>query len=242
MLGRSALALGDYVQAIGHHEDALAGWRRADALSFVPHALIALGQAALAAGRLGRARAAFRETLDLPAAGEDIMFTCGAVKGMGAVAAGLGDWPAAARLIAAADAHAATVEVAIERPAVLAIYAAIKARVAATLGADAAEWRDGAALTLEQAIDAARAVAEVDPALDSETGANRTAVRANSGLTRREADVLRLLADRLTDREIAERLYLSPRTVAKHVQSILAKLDLPNRRAAAAEAKRLGLD
>src|SRR5215207_9512875 len=98
-----------------------------------PHGLIALGQAALAAGRLGRARAAFRETLDLPAAGEDIMFTSGTVKGMGGVAAGLGDWPAAARLFAAADAHAATVEVAIERPAVRAIYAVIKARVGAVL-------------------------------------------------------------------------------------------------------------
>ncbi len=43
------------------------------------------------------------------------------------------------------------------------------------------------------------------------------------GVTSREADVLSLLVKRLTNREIATRLYLSPRTVEKHVASLLAK-------------------
>ena len=46
------------------------------------------------------------------------------------------------------------------------------------------------------------------------------------GVTEREADVLRLLAAGLSNREIAERMVLSPRTVEKHVASLLAKTGL----------------
>jgi DNA-binding CsgD family transcriptional regulator len=46
------------------------------------------------------------------------------------------------------------------------------------------------------------------------------------GVTEREADVLRLLAQGLGNREIAERMFLSPRTVEKHVASLLAKTGL----------------
>ncbi|HEV3401907.1 MAG TPA: LuxR C-terminal-related transcriptional regulator, partial [Acidimicrobiales bacterium] len=44
-----------------------------------------------------------------------------------------------------------------------------------------------------------------------------------AGVTSREADVLRLVGERLSNREIAERLYLSPRTVEKHVERLLQK-------------------
>ena len=45
-----------------------------------------------------------------------------------------------------------------------------------------------------------------------------------AGVTAREAEILDLLADRLSNREIAELLFLSPRTVEKHVAALLAKL------------------
>lgn len=54
-----------------------------------------------------------------------------------------------------------------------------------------------------------------------------------AGLTAREIDVLRLVAEGLTDPQIASRLYLSPRTVHTHLRSIYAKLDVPSRAAAA---------
>ena len=60
-------------------------------------------------------------------------------------------------------------------------------------------------------------------------------------LTERELDVLRELAKGLTNREIAERLYISKNTVKYHVHSILDKLDLPNRGEAAIFAKKHGL-
>jgi DNA-binding CsgD family transcriptional regulator len=63
-----------------------------------------------------------------------------------------------------------------------------------------------------------------------------------AGLTARELDVLRLLARHQTDKEIAETLFLSPRTVSTHVANIFVKLNVSNRREAAATAVALGLD
>ena len=52
---------------------------------------------------------------------------------------------------------------------------------------------------------------------------------AEAGISSREMDVLLLLAEGLTNRQIAARLYLSPRTVDKHVERLLAKTGCPNR-------------
>jgi DNA-binding CsgD family transcriptional regulator len=65
----------------------------------------------------------------------------------------------------------------------------------------------------------------------------RAATRANAhGLTPREAEVLVLLRENLTDAEIAARLYVTPKTVGHHVGAILTKLDVRSRREAAAKA------
>jgi DNA-binding NarL/FixJ family response regulator len=64
---------------------------------------------------------------------------------------------------------------------------------------------------------------------------------AATGLTARELDVLRLVAAGKSNRAIAADLFLSHRTVARHVSNILAKLDLPSRSAATAHAFKHGL-
>jgi DNA-binding CsgD family transcriptional regulator len=68
----------------------------------------------------------------------------------------------------------------------------------------------------------------------------RTATRANAaGLTPREAEVLDLLAQDLTNGQIAARLVLSSRTVDHHVSAVLAKLRVSSRAEAVAKARTL---
>ena len=57
-------------------------------------------------------------------------------------------------------------------------------------------------------------------------------------LTFREHEVLALLCQRLTDPEIAARLFVSPRTASSHVANVLGKLGAANRREAASFAAR----
>jgi DNA-binding CsgD family transcriptional regulator/tetratricopeptide (TPR) repeat protein len=70
----------------------------------------------------------------------------------------------------------------------------------------------------------------------------RPATRENpAGLTARELEVVRLLAEGHTNQTIAERLCVSPRTVDRHVSSLLRKLDAGTRGQAVSGARRLGL-
>ena len=62
-----------------------------------------------------------------------------------------------------------------------------------------------------------------------------------AGLTSRQAEVLELLAARLTNAEIADQLFLSYRTVENHVAAILMKLDVATREEAAHTARDQGL-
>lgn len=88
---------------------------------------------------------------------------------------------------------------------------------------------------------ARRARIELPPSGQAATGQDDRPGRRTGdelGLTSRERDVLALLAEGRTDRQIAEALFISPRTVAMHVSSILTKLGVPNRGGAAAVAHR----
>ena len=62
-----------------------------------------------------------------------------------------------------------------------------------------------------------------------------------AGLTARQVEVLRLLQDGLTNAELAERLFLSVKTVDHHVSAILTKLDVTKRRDAVRRAKEVGI-
>ena len=57
-----------------------------------------------------------------------------------------------------------------------------------------------------------------------------------AGLTAREVEVLRLVAAGKTNRQIAADLVISEHTVARHLQNLFAKLDVPSRAAATAWA------
>ena len=99
-----------------------------------------------------------------------------------------------------------------------------------------AAYAAGRALSLAEAIAAAQQLAD-------DISARALAPRTRSGgLTAREVDVLRLIVEGRTNREIAERLYISHRTARAHVAAILAKLGVPTRAAASSYAVRHHLD
>lgn len=104
----------------------------------------------------------------------------------------------------------------------------------------------------EQLIDGIRTVhsgdALVAPAITRRLLANYAANRPHdrqrlqlaAHLTQREADILRALAEGLSNAEIAARLWLSPETVKTHIRSILRKLEVRNRTQAVVWAYRTG--
>jgi DNA-binding CsgD family transcriptional regulator len=73
-------------------------------------------------------------------------------------------------------------------------------------------------------------------------GAGLPAERGLAGLTPREVEVLRLLVEGRSNRQIAEQLFISGKTASVHVTNILTKLGVHSRLEAAATARRLGLD
>jgi HD-GYP domain-containing protein (c-di-GMP phosphodiesterase class II) len=101
---------------------------------------------------------------------------------------------------------------------------------------------DEAAAELRSEVKAGRLAADaVDSVL---AAAGHRVVRRRggpAGLTEREVEVLRLLARGLSNKDIAERLVISPKTVGNHVEHIYAKIDASTRAAAGLFAMRHGL-
>jgi DNA-binding NarL/FixJ family response regulator len=100
-------------------------------------------------------------------------------------------------------------------------------------------WEAGRALSPDEAVVAARRVI-TDALAPSTTGTVNTS-RSLAGLTPREFDVLRLLVEGHSDREIGEALFIGTRTVQTHVANLFAKLGVNARAEAAAVAVRRGL-
>ena len=100
------------------------------------------------------------------------------------------------------------------------------------LGDEAARAK-GRAMTPEEA---------VEYALGTEVVATTSSEDDSAPLlSEREAEILVLVAEGLTNPQVGERLYLSPRTVGQHLRSIYRKLGVSSRAAAAREALERGL-
>ena len=90
-------------------------------------------------------------------------------------------------------------------------------------------------------VETAREVAALGESVAGRLGRRAEADAEGSGLSRRELEVVRLVAVGRTNREIARELYLSPRTVDMHVRNILRRLGCRSRVEAAHRAGELGL-
>jgi len=120
-------------------------------------------------------------------------------------------------------------------------FESARARVALARNLEANGRSQDASRELERA---AETLAKLGSALEPDA-IDRPLARASGAgageLSAREVEVLRFIADGLSDGEIAERLFLSPHTVHRHVANIRTKLRQPSRAAAAAQAARDGL-
>ena len=163
--------------------------------------------------------------------------------GIAAAAALAGEDHASARLLGAA--------VALRRQ----LNIGVPTRMQATIEALGADLRDrlgeetwegecavGRAMTLDDAVDAGFATVEtVQQALAEQRARSAEQSKWDPGLTPREQEVLNLLVGGLSDKEIAEDLFISPRTAMTHVSNILSKLGVTKRTAAANVAVLRGL-
>ena len=121
-----------------------------------------------------------------------------------------------------------------------AAYEAARTRVLIAAACRAVGDEDGAEMELAGAVPVFDRLNAVRDAAAARAGLQRAA-RSSGGLTSREEEVLAHIAQGLTNRQIAERLVVSERTVATHVGHILTKLGLPSRAAATAYAYEHGL-
>jgi DNA-binding CsgD family transcriptional regulator len=190
------------------------------------HLLSAHVEVMLAAGDLPAARLAADELAQI---GHDLQtpyLLAAAAQAAGAVLLADGD----GRGAVAALRRAWTLWQQVEAP-----YQAAQTRVLIGLACRQLDDHDGAALELDAA---GWVFGQLGAATDLRRLA-RLAVRAAPAagrLTPRETQVLRLIAAGKTNRAIAADLFLSEKTVARHVSNILTKLDLPSRSAATAYA------
>jgi DNA-binding NarL/FixJ family response regulator len=147
----------------------------------------------------------------------------------------------AVRLFAAAEAVQRRVGLT-PAPALRAKNERAIASARAKLGEEAfaAVWAAGGELSLEQAVAEAQTVAvEAGQAADAEPAPRPDA--AVGALSPRELEVLKLVAAGLTNAQVAQELFLSPRTVNAHLNSIYHKLGVSSRTAATRFAVEHGL-
>jgi ATP/maltotriose-dependent transcriptional regulator MalT len=202
--------------------------------------LRSLGDLARDRGELDRALAYYSESAELALEHGDRLFTAAALAGIASVSTSRGQHERAARLYGASAALREQIGITIEHWE-RAQYERQIAAVQQALSPDVFEaaWEDGGSLSFTAAISEALAEPGVTEKPSTADGANDPA--HPSGLTTREAEVLRLLAGGHSDSEIAGALFISPRTVGGHVTNLLSKLGVDSRTAAVAIAIRQGL-
>ena len=199
-----------------------------------------LGHLALDRGDYTLALSHYQAFLEKIGEHDELQLIEAVLMGVARVATAWGRFSAAARLFAMADALQQRLGLGMVLPGERAGRKRDLAVVRAKLGdaAFAAAWSEGQAFSLDAARDE---LAILAPLASSSVAATPDGPRAVNALTRREHDVLRQMAEQKTDREIADALFLSPRTVNWHVASILDKLDAATRREAVTKARASGM-
>ncbi|HEV2129198.1 MAG TPA: tetratricopeptide repeat protein [Thermomicrobiales bacterium] len=237
--GFSLVNLGDISWRLGRADEAqsffqqsLDTFREVHDMLGEAYALLGIGLAAAMANDAGEARRSIADSLAIRLRLGDRRGVIECVEGIAALAARGRQESKAARLFGAAQAlrrqiDAPLAEADRERQARL----VAKLRPALADSAFRQEWDAGAALTMADAAEEALKAAVASGAPREWPG----------GLSQREVEVLRLVAAGLTNGEVADRLFLSRRTVDAHMRRIYDKLSLASRLEAIRYATQHGL-
>jgi DNA-binding CsgD family transcriptional regulator/tetratricopeptide (TPR) repeat protein len=240
-LALAAYGEGDLGLARTLSEESLAIFRRVDVRNAMVDALASLGVILDAAGDPAAALETLTEALRLALRVGPRWEVAAILEGIAQVAAGQGQELLAVDLATGAAALRAEIGVPV-RPNLRADLERMLAKTQVGLGPEsfADAWTRGHERPLPDVIAKAAEVRIRSIAPQSQLASTQETDR-RSGLSPRELEVLRLLVDGRTDREIAESLFISPRTASKHVGGILLKLDVMTRGEAAVHAVRHAL-
>jgi DNA-binding CsgD family transcriptional regulator len=233
--GMLAAGVGDTQQAAAHYAEALATYRALGDPSYVSATLVRIAELARTQGDLARAATAYREAIELERDSGTDFENVDTLLMLMRLAAMRNETELGARLVGAAEAHG---DWRTRRSSISSVagHEAAIAGLRVSLGSAAydAAWAEGRAMSLDQIIAAVRRL-EVDPTAVAQRAAERL------GLSPREVEVVQLLSEGLTDRQIADRLFIARKTASNHVAAILEKLGLEKRSAVGAFALRNGL-
>jgi len=230
-LGMMRLEEGDDAQAARLCEESLALRREMGDKGGSAHTLVILGRVALSQYQYQQADTYYKESLVLCRDLGEKEGIALALEGLAGIAAALGQARSAARLLGTAETLRDTTDVAlspIDRAFNERTLASVRARLEEHLLQT--ERDQGRALTLEQALARHSPLAPTMPSSPMFTPIPSPPYP--NELTAREVEVLRLVALGLSDRAVAERLVISPRTVQGHVRSIFNKIHVTSRVAA----------
>jgi non-specific serine/threonine protein kinase len=230
-----AVARGDLAEASRTYQDTLSLARQQGNAHESAYSLRGLGHVARAHGDYAQAGQLLRHGLRLLADLRDRRCVPLCLEGLACIAVGP-DWAERAiRLLGAAHAFQ-QISGAPPSASEMADYLRTEADARAHLGEEryADTWAAGANMTFDEAVD--YALAEHEPAdtlmalpagiQSQRSAASRGETPARVPLSAREREVVALIAGGLSNREIAERLVLSVRTVERHIENVYNRLDI----------------
>lgn len=235
VLGQVAKQQGDITMARSLLEESLAIFKELGDRQNVAQSLGVLALTLFDQGDYAKAHALFEESLTLARAVGSKWYIAACLVGLGAVVAVQGEAMWAARLFGTAQALCEAIHGALppfvremQKRAIDTALAQLREK------AFAAALAEGRTMTPEQALAARGPVKTPTTASEGSSSIphTRKAPQYPAGLTEREVEVLRKVAEGLTDAQIADRLVISPSTVNSHLKSIYSKIGVSSRSAA----------
>jgi len=242
-LGNLFWSLGKHDEAVQSHEAAKRLYAAAGDQRGTAWSVTNIGRIAGETGHYRRACSNLSQAMELYELLADRSGIAETLEGFALIAISTGDATRAATLLGAADALRGEITHPVpntERAAFDRLLTSVRDALDRTFE-DA--WNAGQRMPLDDAIGLALAITAPPDASPQPRVAQdaSTAAIARLGITERELEVLQRLGTGESDKQIAEQMFISPRTVQSHVQSLLNKLEVSSRSAAVARAFRAGI-